>query len=131
MYLSSMKTLRHPSNHSYLIWLFSFMVLLHVGTDNSGSGSMAPLRNLRQTELTLTNFELSSAKKSLSFFTEAAKHATRFTDDLSFNTRIFLHTHVAALKWKMIGKQVLSSPINVVHSKVAQNDDDDLSILKG
>lgn len=107
------------------------MVLLYVSTGNSGSDSMAPLRNLRQTELTLTTFDFKSAKKSLSFYTGAAKHATLFTDDLSFNTRIFQHTHVAALKWKMIGKQVFTSPIKVVHSKVAQNDDDDLSILKG
>ena len=92
---------------------------------------MAPLRNLKQTELTLSTFDLTSAKKSPSFFTGAAKHAIRFTGDLSFNTRIFQHTQVAALKWKMSGEPVLTSLIKVVHNKLAQNDDDGLSFLKG
>ena len=93
---------------------------------------MAPLRNPKQTELALTIVDLKSVKKSYSFFTGVAKHATCFTGDLSFNTRIFQHSQLAELKWKIFRKQhLLTSQIRIVHVKLAQNEDDDLSILKG
>jgi len=93
---------------------------------------MAPLRNLKQTELTLTAADLKSAKKSHSFFNGIAKHATCYTNDLSFYTLIFHHTQSAELKWKLFRKQHLfTHQITVVHSKLAQNDDDDLPILNG
>lgn len=126
-----MKQLAAKSNKTPLIWLVSFMLLLHVSTGNSGSDSMAPLRNPKQTELALTIVDLKSVKKSYSFFTGLAKHATCFTGDLSFNTRIFQHSQLAGLKCKMIGKHVRTSQIKVAHVKLAQNDDDDLSVLKG
>lgn len=93
---------------------------------------MAPLRNLKQTELTLTPVDLKSVKKSYSFFTSGiTKHAIRFTGDLSFNKRIFQHTQFAGLKLKMLKKHVRTSQMRVVHVKLAQIDDDDLSVLKG
>lgn len=126
-----MKLLPAKSTKTPLIWLVSFIMLLHVSTGSSGSDSMAPLRNLKQTELTLTPVDLKSVKKSYSFFTSIAKHPSLFTGDLSFSTRIFQHTQFVGLKLKMLKKHVRTSQMRVVHVTLAQNDDDDLSVLKG
>jgi len=127
-----MNQLAAKSNNTSLIWLVALMLVLHVSMGNSGGGSLAPLRNLKQTELTLTTSDLKSAKKSHSFFIGIAKHATRFSSDLSFYTRIFHHTQSAELKFKIFKQQhLIASQITFVPVKLAQNDDDDLSILKG
>jgi hypothetical protein len=127
-----MKHLATKSNKTSLIWLVALMLVFHSSMGNSGSGSLAPLWNLKQTELTLTTVDLKSAKKSHPLFNGIGKNATRYTFDISFYPRISHYTQSAEMKWKMFRKQYLStSQITVVHVKLAQNDDDDLSILKG
>lgn len=127
-----MKTIRQPSKNTYLIWLVSFVLLLQANIGYSGNGSKAPLRNLKQTELALTAFDKKSAGKSTSYFTVSlTKHAAGFTGDLSFLNRIFQHTQTAVLNWKMTQHLILSPSFNIVHIKIARNDDEDLSLLKG
>ncbi len=127
-----MKQLAAKSTNSSLIWLVTLMLVLHVSTGNSGSGSLAPFRSLKQSELTLTAADLKSDKKTHFFLTSITKHATSFTGDFSFYTRIFHHTQSAELEWKILRKHhLLTSQIRIVHVKLAQNDDDDLSILNG
>lgn len=127
-----MKTILHQSKNAYLIWLFSFFLLFQANIGYSGNGSKAPLRNPKQTELTLTALDKKSVGKSTSYFTVSlTKHAPGFTGDLSFLTRIFQHTQITVMKWKMTQHLILSPSFNIVHIKIAQNDDEDLSLLKG
>jgi hypothetical protein len=127
-----MKALQVKSRKTHLIWLVSIALLFSPGMGDAGNGSTIHLRHLKQTELTLTTQYQRSDKKSLSAFSESiSKHAISFSGNLFFLTRISRHTQVAALKWKISGNHILSPLIKIAHAKIAQNDDDDLSLLKG
>jgi len=127
-----MKAIPDISSKTHIIWLIFFALLLSPGLRGDGINTANPLRNLRQTELTLTAQDKRSKKTSCfahSGFT--SKQTFSYSRDLLLSARIIRHSQVAVLKWQVSGKHVLSPSLNFFHAKTSQNDDEDLSLLKG
>jgi hypothetical protein len=88
----------------------------------------------KQSELTLKPYDQKSSKKTFSAYTVfSAKHIIGFTGDLSFRTRILLHTQISALKLKKSGEHLVSPSIKTEHLRfvVAMYNDENPSLLKG
>jgi len=126
-----MKVIPDKSCKNQLIWLTLFVLLLSPGPRDSGTRQAYPLRDLKQTELTLTARDQRSEKKFHTACTGAPKQTSGITGDLFFHSRITRHSNVAALKWKMSQKHVLFPSLKFVLVNTAQKDDEDLSLLKG
>jgi hypothetical protein len=127
-----MKVIPAISYKTHLIWLIFFALLLSPGLRDGVDSKSNPLRHLRQTELTLTSQDQKPEKISLFGYTGFTLNQNAgFSGDLLLLTRITRHTEVAVLKWKVSRKHVLTPTIKFVQVKTAQNDNEDLSLLKG
>jgi len=117
---------------THLTWLIFLALLLSPGLTDGGNSTAKPLRYLKQTEVTLISQNQKPEKISIFAYSGfTSKHLVSFSVDLLFNTRVTRHSQIAVLKWKMSGKHIIPPMIKFVQGISAQNDDEDLSLLKG
>ena len=127
-----MKVIPDIYRKTHLIWLIFFALLLSPGLRDGGNSPANPLRHLRQTELTITSQDQRPEKISLFTYSGfTSKLTVSFFADSFLRTRIIRHTQAAVLKWKMSGKHVVAPSLKFVQARTFQNDDEDLSLLKG
>jgi len=129
-----MNTFADKTRKTHLIWLVSLAMLFSPGVGDSGNCPTVKLHYSKQSELTLKPYDQKSSKKTFSAYTVfSAKHIIGFTGDLSFRTRILLHTQISALKLKKSREHLVSPSIKTKHLRfvAAMYNDENPSLLKG
>jgi hypothetical protein len=127
-----MKLLAAKSTKTHLIWLVSFTLILSIGISGE-SGSTAPLRYFKQTELTLTTSDHKVRKSSAFLKVFFRRPVSPYSFGPAFSLLISHQTQASTLKQKMSEEHLISllPKIGLVHGKITENADEDNSFLKG
>jgi hypothetical protein len=127
-----MKMLAAKSTKKHLIWLVSFALILSLGI-SAESGSTAPLRYFKQTELTLTTSDHKAGKASAFLKVFFRRPVSPYSFCLAFSLLISHQTQEASLKQKVSEEHLISllPKIGLVHGKITENTDEDHSFLNG
>lgn len=127
-----MKLQAANSTKTHLNWLVSFALILSLGI-SAESGSIAPLRYFKQTELTLTISDHKARKASAFLKVFFRRPVSPYSFSPAFSLLISHQTQESTLKQKVSEEHPISllPKIGLVHGKMTKNADEDNSFLKG